>query len=498
MNKKIGYGIDFGTTNSIISKYDTDFNQWTNFTQDNGRPHPSVVWYRPNNSVVVGEEAKKQIKDYSIELGIDFISSVKRKLGFNYSYHIFGKDVNAINVASEIFSHLKKHTDIKEGEKFEAVVTIPVDFNGKARRDLRKAAAKAGIYIKSFIQEPYAAIVAHCWKKVGNDFTTKLLDKNYLVMDWGGGTLDITVAKVTENGFEVLAFKGNNEVGGDIFDKKLMKSVSNSFIDKNKLSAEHRSNFNSTSNGNLKYECEQCKIRLSEKYSEYVDLPNFYRIEDRFLPLSVEVPRKEFENLIEEYVDAGTNLMLDALVDSGLKNNEIDSVLLIGGTCNIPLIKNKMLNIFGSRVEQVDEPDLIIAQGAALIDGIGLKSVLQNDVTLKMADNSYFTIYESQRNLNDLNTYKKYPIYCTDPRDGFAKIIVTDMKIPQKKTLGILSVPVASNYNLRYGCERIELSMYFDEDMILHLSGKSETQQKKESIEIYDIPFGLSLNNKGI
>ncbi len=494
-----GYGIDFGTTNSIISMYNTASNLWKDFTDDFDRPYPSVVWYKSDNSVVVGKEAKENINKYSDQVGNKFISSVKRKLGQNYSYHIFGKDKKAIEVASEIFKMLKSKSDTEE--KIEAVVTIPVNFDGKARRELRQAADKTGVYIKSFIQEPYAAIVAHCWEIAGEKFVERLMDKNYLVMDWGGGTLDITIAKITDNGFQVLAFEGQNEIGGDVFDEKLMKVVENRFAHHNCLT-NLQIEVSSTKKGQLKEDCERCKISLSEISEESVSIANYLRLDDKSLPLIEIITRNDFEELIFQEVNAGIEKVFDALIKAGLTKDEIDSVLLIGGSCNIPLIKEKMINIFGSRVETVSKPDCIIARGAALIDAIGLSPVLQNAIAIKLEDSSYYTIFRAKSSIEKLHKSQNVSLYCVDPRDGWAKIVVTDMKQPIKKVLNTLSVPVDKNWDIRqYGPERLNLKAYFDKDMIMHFEGHTDDKiegnidnRNIERIEINDIPFDLSLN----
>ena len=516
-----GYGIDFGTTNSIISRYDTDLVcsiGWTDFTDDFGRPYPSVVWYKTDNSVKAGKEAKTNINKYSDQIGNKFISSVKSKLGQNYSYHIFGKDKKAVDVATDIFKLLKRKKEEKEEEekqrqeniiiqpknklnateKLEAVVTIPIDFDGKARRELRQAAYNAGVYIKSFIQEPYAAIVAHCWEKAGDKYIERLIDKNYLVMDWGGGTLDITIAKITENGFQVLAFEGQNNIGGDVFDEKLMKVVEHKFV--KQIAEKHhstitQSELNSDKKDALKQDCENCKIDLSELLEREVSIPNFFRLGDKSLPLIEQITRSEFEELILHEVNAGIEKVFEALDKARLTKDEIDSVLLIGGSCNIPLIKEKMIDIFGSSVETVSKPDCIIARGAALIDAIGLSPILQNDISIKLENNSYYPIFKAKSPIEKLQKETRVRLYCVDPRDGWAKIVVTDMKQPIKQVLGTLSVPVATNWNIREcGPQRLELKAHIDQDMVIHFKGHADNNKNIESIEIYDIPFGLSLN----
>src|SRR4051794_10831433 len=207
-----GIGIDFGTTNSVASVCDSRTNKVRAFTDlSNNLPHPSVVWYRGDGRIV-GREAKHNIRGYASTPGNAFVSSVKRRLGQNHSYSILGEKKQAWQVAADILSHLKTQGQTDYAEEFDrAVITIPIYYDGRARSELRKAAGAAGIQVTTFVHEPFAAVVGFCQGKGGvEDFE----DSNFLVFDWGGGTLDITVTKIKNQRVYELATSGLRDIAG--------------------------------------------------------------------------------------------------------------------------------------------------------------------------------------------------------------------------------------------------------------------------------------------
>ncbi|MBI1930699.1 Hsp70 family protein [Candidatus Poribacteria bacterium] len=158
-----GSGIDFGTTNSVAAVYNTKLRETEAFTSDENRPYPSIVWYQADGTIIIGTEAKKNMIGFSHVEGHRFISSIKRSLGKNQFFSLFGRKVPASDVATEIFRYLRENAETKKNYALDkAVVTIPIDFNGQARRELRIAADKAGVYIKTFVHEPFAAVVRYC------------------------------------------------------------------------------------------------------------------------------------------------------------------------------------------------------------------------------------------------------------------------------------------------------------------------------------------------
>lgn len=244
-------GIDFGTTNTVLVSYDKDLNKFS-FTDDEANDYglrdkiivSSTVWYN-DNQIIVGNEARANINKYNEIAGNHFEKSIKLKLGKDKKINIFGDELNPHEVATEIFKKINNDTyfnpeflrDTKYNiDKTGAVVTIPINFSGQSRRELRKAANEAGIEIKTFIHEPFAAIIGHYFtkgydtlKETLNQIT--LLNGRYLlVFDWGGGTLDVTVLKVENNKMVELGTSELTGVAGDKFDDLIANYAWNKFI----------------------------------------------------------------------------------------------------------------------------------------------------------------------------------------------------------------------------------------------------------------------------
>ncbi len=183
-----------------------------------GFPHPSVVWYQMGHEAIIGRAAKNNMLGFAEAPGNLFVSSIKRSLGKDRHVSIFGTKHPVWEVASEVFKHLKHHAHINDIDLEQAIVTIPVDFDGRARRELRKAADHAGIFVKTFVQEPFAAVVGYLYSEKEAEKLAEREGQIILVFDWGGGTLDITVAKIQGGMVRQLENAGLADRSGDHFD----------------------------------------------------------------------------------------------------------------------------------------------------------------------------------------------------------------------------------------------------------------------------------------
>ena len=182
---------------------------------DEDKPNPSVVWFRADGDVIVGRKAKENLNKYSEQPGNTFVSSVKVHLGNERSFRVAGQPKKASEVAAEVFGFLLRQARDRHSLTVqEGVVTIPVDFHGQARHELRSAAEQAGFYVKTFIHEPFAAVVAYCLRQQGQQIAD-LEGRNILVFDWGGGTLDITLAAVRA-GRMIQVAKATSDTGPGI------------------------------------------------------------------------------------------------------------------------------------------------------------------------------------------------------------------------------------------------------------------------------------------
>ncbi len=490
--KPDGIGIDFGTTNSVIAKAIRSGQGVT--TGALSEPHPSVVWYQPNESPKVGKIAKDNLLGFSEAAGNYFVSSVKQTFGKENRFSIFGRKVTSTDVASEIFTHLKHNAKITNNlDVTEAVVTIPIDFDGRARQELRKAADLAGIYIKTFIHEPFAAIVGYCY---GQKDQRTLLDRegeNILVFDWGGGTLDVTLGRIEGNSLVELGTKGLAGRSGDYFDGRLSNEVKSQFIKRQKISADELKLTASTKD-RLRAECEKCKISLSELTEHEVMVAQFYRNGLHAINLEELVERSTFEGLIRNDVQEAIGLIDSVLDQAGLKDSDVDLVLLIGGTSRIPLVRGEMYNRFGTKMVHVKNADTIIAEGAAAVDALGLYPALARTVCVELSDESHYEIFKAGDLAKPDVCYKEVLFFCTDNRDGQARLVVKEKlgrSTTRFETKDVLSIPVSAALPKPFNHERVRASFALDDDLILRVSASGAIFPAGAQTEIYDLCFSL-------
>ena len=287
---QLGYGIDFGTTNSVVGVCEGGR---TRALLHEGKPNPSVVWFRADGEVKAGLIAKRNINAFAEEPGNSFVRSVKHALGAGRNFRVVGQAKSATEVASEVFRFLL--TQARETHKLKVqngVVTIPVDFDGNARRELRKAADQAGFYVTTFIHEPFAALVAHCCGD-GRDSLQRLEGKNILVFDWGGGTLDITIAALRAGHLTQLAKADLYNRAGDYFDDKLLKLTHQRFADASNLSITEFPVAPTTKDRYLA-ECERAKIAISSKVTDRIDVADAFRVNGSVYDIQEAINRKRY------------------------------------------------------------------------------------------------------------------------------------------------------------------------------------------------------------
>lgn len=245
---ELGIGIDFGTTNSLAAVWGKDVVRllkerqqiitpiplWAE-TPQGQRPHPSVVWLKPDDSIAVGYEARQRMESLDNRLGHHFIRSVKRQLGQRHELITHsGQKLKAFEIAAEIFKHLKDQAELRaelKGNKVErCVVTVPVSFSGAKRREIRRAMERAELSLQTFLHEPFAALIAHYYDL--HDKLERMRGKRVLVFDWGGGTLDVCLVEGSEDGskIEELAHDGIEDRAGDDFDRRIMTLLRKRFL----------------------------------------------------------------------------------------------------------------------------------------------------------------------------------------------------------------------------------------------------------------------------
>lgn len=512
--KNLGIGIDFGTTNSLAAVWGRDVIKiadsqrtkrkpvafWNDDLILGNRPHPSIVWYRPDNSVSVGLEARKKMQELDGTMGHSFIRSIKRSL-LDGEHEHGGKRMKPFEIASEVFSHLRNESNSQptlHGHKFEeCVVTVPVAFSGEERRVIRRAMERAGLTLQTFVHEPFAAMVAHFY-----DSETKLASlrgKRVLVFDWGGGTLDVCLSEGADDGTTLyeLSHDGIEDRAGDDFDRNLMKVLRNRFLEKNQgVSIEYlEANFRAQDRFWL--ESELGKIQLSEDDRAQVRVPEFLEGDPPF-DLSEKITKEEFESIIELEVEAAIGCALRCVRKARLTPESVDHVLMVGGSSLIPLVRRKLEEKFGAKVETTDEPDAAIARGAAIVAAEEWQPVNAITIGSLMTHETFFPFLNRDEPLVASNS-KKYVFYCTDPRDGVASFIfgrqpvLGDSRVEQFGK--VLQVPVKTDRPSEFkDLDRLLASITVTKDATLLVDIEHTGNGGRVSHEISDISFGLKLS----
>jgi molecular chaperone DnaK (HSP70) len=512
--KKLGIGIDFGTTNSLAAVWGGDVIRvlenrgetlrprvfWHEDEISGNRPHPSVVWLKPDDSFVVGYEARRNMQALTGALGHQFVRSVKRSLTSKAEWIHGGRRLMPYDIAAEIFKHLKQSSEADPmllGHQFDScVVTVPVDFTGTQRREIRRAMEKAGIRLQGFVHEPFAAMVAHFYhpdKKL-----SALRGKRVLVFDWGGGTLDICLVEGSQDGANLyeLAHDGIADRAGDDFDRRIMAELRGGFLSRHPVLTNDDIDSRCRAQDRFWLNSERAKIELSSKESVHVRVPNFL---DGNPPLDLGevINRTKFEELIDQEVKAAEACTRRCLEKARLNPSAVDYVLMVGGTSLIPRVRRQLEEIFGAKVQVTDEPDAAIARGAAIVASEEWKPV--NAVTLgcEMARGEFFTLLKRGDPL-EASASKRFIFYCTDPRDGCANFIFARMNDnvdgEVTPTGDILQLPIATERptNLR-DIDRIIVRSSVTEDATLLIDAQHTGLGHTAQHEIANISFGLKL-----
>jgi molecular chaperone DnaK len=483
--KQVGFGIDFGTTNSVVGVCEGGP---TRALLDGNKPNPSVVWYTADGKVTVGRKAKSNLNGYSEVPGNTFANSVKLHLGKGPSFRVQGH--RASDVASEIFSFLLRQAKEQHGlDVREGVVTIPVDFDGAARHELRSAAERAGFYVKTFIHEPFAAVVDYCFRH-GRPIE-EFEGRNILVFDWGGGTLDITLAAVRSGRMIQVAKADLGHRAGDYFDEKVLRLSHHRFLESSNLSLDDAP-VGLTLKDRYLGRCEAAKLLLSQDQSADLDVTSAFRVNGKIYDVTQELTRDDFEAQVGIDVrDAMAKV--DSVIDEArLAPRDVDLVLLIGGSSRIPLVRREMQERFGSRVTYVKNADTIIAEGAARMDYLGMQPVLARSIGVRLADGAFYELFPAGTLAKPGVCEKRINFFCTDNRDGEAKLVLVEKYEGREMNERVLGIPVSRELPRKHNdSERVTVTLSLDEDLILRAFGKGATQERSASAEYHDLLFAL-------
>ena len=346
-------GIDLGTTNSCVAVLEGG--KASVITNAEGeRTTPSVVSYK-NGEIKVGTVAKNEAITSS-----DVVRSNKRYIGTDHKFHVNGKDVTSVEVSAQILMKLKKDAEAYLNDKVtKAVITVPAYFNDAQRQATKDAGKVAGLEVERIINEPTAAAIAY-----GIDKQDK--NQKILVYDLGGGTFDVSVLEIGDGVYEVLATAGNNKLGGDDFDQRIIDYLVEEFKKQNGIDLST----DKLALQRLKDAAEKAKKDLSSAVTTNISLPFITQGANGPLHLDVTLTRAKFEDLIRDLVESTTKQVKDALKEANLSSSDLDKVLLVGGSTRIPCVQELVKRETGKDPSKEVNPDEVVAMGAAIQGGV--------------------------------------------------------------------------------------------------------------------------------
>ena len=360
-------GIDLGTTNSCVSVMENGEAKVIANPEGN-RTTPSVVSFK-NGEIIVGEAAKRQAVTNP-----DTVMSVKRHMGTSHKEHVNGKDYTPQEISAMILQNLKATAEAYLGETVtKAVITVPAYFNDAQRQATKDAGKIAGLEVERIINEPTAAALAFGLDKLDQE-------QKVLVYDLGGGTFDVSILDLADGTFEVLATAGDNQLGGDDFDQKIMNWV----IDEFKKEQGIDLSADKMAMQRIKEAAEKAKKDLSGTMQTQISLPFISAGASGPLHLELTLTRAKFDELTRDLVERTEGPVRQALSDAGMQPTEIHQVLLVGGSTRIPAVQESVKRLLGKEPNKSVNPDEVVSMGAAIQGGViagDVKDVLLLDVT---------------------------------------------------------------------------------------------------------------------
>ena len=362
-------GIDLGTTNSCVAVMEGG-EPVVIANSEGARTTPSVVSFQANGERLVGQVAKRQ----AITNPDKTIISIKREMGTNHKANIDGKDYSPQEISAMILQKIKADAEAYLGETVsQAVITVPAYFNDAERQATKDAGKIAGLEVLRIINEPTAASLAY-----GLDKTDK--NEKILVYDLGGGTFDVSILELGDGVFEVLSTNGDTKLGGDDFDNKVMDYIAETFKAENGIDLRN----DKMALQRLKEAAEKAKIELSSSTQTNINLPFITADATGPKHIDMNLTRAKFNELTHDLVQRSIEPMKKALSDAGLSMNQVDKVILVGGSTRIPAVQEAVKSFTGKDPSKGVNPDECVAIGAAIQAGVltgEVKDVLLLDVT---------------------------------------------------------------------------------------------------------------------
>ena len=467
-------GIDLGTTNSAVAVLEGGEAKIIPNPEGN-RTTPSVVAFK-NDEIQIGEVAKRQAVTNP-----NTISSIKRHIGEgNYKAKMDGKDYTPQEISAMILQHLKSYAEDYLGEKVEkAVITVPAYFNDAQRQATKDAGRIAGLEVERIVNEPTAAALAY-----GLDKTDA--EERILVFDLGGGTFDVSILELGDGVFDVLSTAGDNKLGGDDFDEKIIEFLVSEFKKENGVDLSN----DKMALQRLKDAAEKAKKDLSGVTSTQISLPFITASDAGPLHLEVSLTRAKFDELTHELVERTKVPVRQALKDAGLSQSDINEVILVGGSTRIPAVVDAVRKETGKEPNKSVNPDEVVAMGAAIQGGVisgDVKDIVLLDVTpLSLGIETMGGVFTKLIERNTTIPTSKSQVFSTaadnQPAVDVHVLQGERQMAADNKTLGrfqLTDIPAAPR-----GVPQIEVTFDIDKNGIVNVSAKDLGTKKEQTITI--------------
>jgi len=475
--KQYVVGIDLGTTNSVIAWMKPDGSTEVIPNTEGGRVTPSIVAFTKTGEIIVGEPAKRQMILNSERT----IKSIKRKMGSDYKVKIDDKQYTPQEISALVLKKMKKDAEqYLNGEIKRAVITCPAYFNDAQRQATKEAGQIAGFEVLRIINEPTAAALAY-----GLD---KKKEEKVLVYDLGGGTFDVSILEIGEGVIQVVATSGNNHLGGDDFDQRIVDWLAEEF--KKQHGVDLRQDKQALQR--LRDAAEKAKIELSSKLETDINLPYITATASGPLHLEMKLTRSLYESLTKDLLQMTREPIERALKDAKLSPSEIDEVILVGGMTRTPMIHNLIKEIFGKEPNKGVNPDEAVAVGAAIqaailsgeakdqdvvlvdvtpltlgieVKGGLLEPIIARNTTIPVKKSKVFTTAEDYQTEVEIRVYQGERTMARD------NIFLGSFKL--------VDIPPAPR-----GVPQIEVTFDIDSDGIVHVSAKDLASNKEQSMVV--------------